>query len=104
MTTCGLRLGVDLFVPTRRLVHDEILMRVVRWSRERASIPILSGLVNTSRMVSGGVDWTSGNRRLVRQLLFGPLCRSFPRRTRGFLFGAKVNPYQISCNVLSHRE
>jgi hypothetical protein len=83
---------VYLRIPTRCLMDDGTLVCVVRWDFGGGKMPVLSRLVHASRMVDQGVHWTSRNRRLVRQLHFGLLCRLFLigfRRSFDFLLGGE---------------
>jgi len=104
--THGLRIGVYLLVPNRRLAREWVLVCVRRWAHKGARIPVLPGQMHASRVVYRGVYRTSGNRRLIRQLLSSLLCGFFPvglRNTLYPLLGAKVNVCQVNRNALSNR-
>ena len=105
VATSDPQMGLYLVVPTCRLAHGSIMVRIVRWSRGRGRMPILSDLVYAFRMVNCGIHWTPGSRCLVRQILPGLLHRLFLvclLRWLDFPLGARVNTCQVYPQALSN--
>jgi len=94
--------GSRLFVATRRLARESIVVRIVGRSRR---MPIVSGLVHASRVVNRGVYGTPGDRSLIHGIRWSLLCLlllTFILLLLDFLFGGKVDARQVYPQALSN--